>query len=90
VFPLNLYARVRFFAHPAHETAGAARTRHSLLPLFRGDRPFQQSSGKPCREKADAYLLLKFELRSHHVIASDAKQSIYPLAEAWIASLRSQ
>jgi hypothetical protein len=36
--PLNLYARVHFFfAHPAHETAGAARTRHSLLPLLWGE-----------------------------------------------------
>jgi len=33
--PLNLYARVRFFLHNfAHETAGAARTRLSLRPLF--------------------------------------------------------
>jgi len=35
--PLNLYARVRFFSHRfAHETAGAARIRHSLLPPFGG------------------------------------------------------
>jgi hypothetical protein len=53
--PLNLYARVRFsLCTFAHETAGAARTRHSLLPL-RG-RKFLQSSGKSCREKADARL----------------------------------
>jgi len=26
-----------FFVHLAHETAGAARTRHSLLPLFSRD-----------------------------------------------------
>jgi hypothetical protein len=33
--PLNLYARVRFLSCIfAHETAGAARTRLSLLPLF--------------------------------------------------------
>ncbi|HET7160706.1 MAG TPA: hypothetical protein VFI62_17030, partial [Burkholderiales bacterium] len=37
--PLNLYARVRvFYAQIAHETAGAARTRSSLRPLyFKGD-----------------------------------------------------
>ena len=36
--PLNLYARVRIsLCNLAHETAGAARTRHSLLPLF-GER----------------------------------------------------
>jgi hypothetical protein len=35
VFPLNLYAHVRFLLmHNAHETAGAARTRSSLRPLF--------------------------------------------------------
>jgi hypothetical protein len=33
----DLYARVRFFcALVAHETAGAARTRCSLRPLFGG------------------------------------------------------
>jgi hypothetical protein len=38
MLPLNLYARVRFFlCNFAHETAGAARTRSSLRPLyFRG------------------------------------------------------
>jgi len=30
---LYLYARVRIFYHYAHETAGAASTRHSLRPL---------------------------------------------------------
>src|SRR6476659_5465842 len=36
--PLNLYARVRIsLCNLAHETAGAARTRHSLHPLFEGD-----------------------------------------------------
>jgi hypothetical protein len=35
VFTAHLYARVRIFLCAiAHETAGAARTRHSLLPLF--------------------------------------------------------
>ena len=34
MFPLNLYAHVRFLLmHIAHETAGAARTRSSLRPL---------------------------------------------------------
>ena len=31
---LNLYARVRFYRTFAHETAGAASTRHSLRPLL--------------------------------------------------------
>jgi hypothetical protein len=35
VFPLHLYAHVRFLLIPiAHETAGAGRTRSSLRPLF--------------------------------------------------------
>ena len=35
VFPLHLYAHVRFLLLPiAHETSGAARTRLSLRPLF--------------------------------------------------------
>jgi hypothetical protein len=40
--PLNLYARVRFFLCIfAHETAGAACARHSLLPLFWRARSFR-------------------------------------------------
>jgi hypothetical protein len=39
VFPLNLYARVRIsLCINAHETAGAARTRSSLRPLFEKGR----------------------------------------------------
>ena len=35
---LYLYARVRIYLHLAHETAGAASTRHSLLPLVGRER----------------------------------------------------
>jgi hypothetical protein len=36
--PLSLYARARTYFSIAHETAGAACTRHSLHPLiFEGD-----------------------------------------------------
>jgi hypothetical protein len=42
----------------AHETAGAARTRHSLRPLFREGNEFGNSSGKPCREIVDPYSLV--------------------------------
>src|SRR5882762_3053701 len=42
------------FSHSfAHETAGAARTRSSLLPLFSRGRNSLQTSGKPCREMAN-------------------------------------
>jgi hypothetical protein len=47
------------FAQFAHETAGAACTRHSLLPLFlRRDNEFGNNSGKPCREIADPHSLV--------------------------------
>ena len=36
----------------AHETAGAACTRHSLRPLFREGQRIGKSSGKTCRENA--------------------------------------
>ena len=52
--PLNLYARVRFLLPIAHETAGAACIRHSLLPLSSGEN-LRQTSGRSCREIADAY-----------------------------------
>jgi hypothetical protein len=42
--------------HIAHETAGAARIRHSLRPLhFRG-RKDTQTSGTSCRENGDTCL----------------------------------
>jgi hypothetical protein len=52
VFPLNLYAHVRFFdAQFAHETAGAARTRLSPRPLFEEARTKLQNPGEvPSRE----------------------------------------
>jgi len=51
--PLNLYARVRFLSCIfAHETAGAARTRSSLLPLFWRDNVWLQTSGASRRESA--------------------------------------
>jgi len=42
VLRLYLYARVRISLHLAHETAGAASTRHSLLPLVWGIRNFSK------------------------------------------------
>jgi hypothetical protein len=40
------------FVHFAHETAGAARTRLSLRPLFGGQGNFWQNSGVSGREIA--------------------------------------
>src|SRR5437868_12219336 len=56
VLRLYLYARVRTLLHIAHETAGAASTRHSLLPLSFEGKEFQQASGTVRRENADVYL----------------------------------
>jgi hypothetical protein len=62
----------------AHETAGAARIRLSLRPLLaEGKEIFWQTSGAMRGEIAKLSLL---------VIASEAKQSTYPLAAPWIAS----
>src|ERR1700736_2907147 len=52
---LYLYARVRSLHTFAHETAGAASTRHSLRPLFCG-RMILQTSGASRREIAESYL----------------------------------
>jgi hypothetical protein len=60
----------------AHETAGAACTRHSLLPLL-GEKVLKNFGRIAPRER---------EIVST-VIASGAKQSICPRAEMWIASL---
>jgi len=66
----------------ARETAGAARTRLSLRPLFSGGpERTGQTSRETCGEIAKAYPA---------VIASAAKQSSFLAAARWIASLRSQ
>jgi len=54
--PLNLYARVRIpLCNLAHETAGAARTRHSLLPLRWRDSVDANLGRYPRRETAESY-----------------------------------
>ena len=55
--PLNLYASVRLLLPIARETAGAARIRHSLLPLLRDNET--QTSGVSRRENVDVYLLFE-------------------------------
>jgi hypothetical protein len=54
VLQLYLYARVRFFALIAHETAGAASTRHSLRPLLDG-RMILQTSGVAPRDSGATF-----------------------------------
>ena len=60
MFSAALYARVRvFLKHEfAHETAGAARIRHSLLPLFSRDNDMQ-TSGVSRRENVAVYPLVE-------------------------------
>ena len=56
------------FALYAHETAGAARIRHSLLPLLWGDNDMQ-ASGAVRGENAEVWLSnarLRNTLRCHH------------------------
>src|SRR5207244_10405825 len=55
VLRLYLYARVRTSTYIAHETAGAASTRHSLLPLRR-DKVQANLGRKSRREKARSCL----------------------------------
>jgi hypothetical protein len=69
MFSAALYARVRFLYLPfAHGTAGAARIRHSLLPLSSRDDD-TQTSGASRRENADVYLL--FEIRIDRFVVPD-------------------
>src|SRR6478752_5380058 len=61
----------------AHETAGAARIRHSLRPLFgEGERFFPQLGRSAPRERKSISA----------VIASEAKQSMSRHNDRWIAS----
>jgi hypothetical protein len=72
------------FVHTAHETAGAARIRHSLRPLFlRGAPKIKQTSGASRREIA------KLRLPSLRGAKRRSNPSIR-YAAIWIASLRSQ
>src|SRR5579862_7793277 len=79
-----------FFCAVAHETAGAARIRHSLLPLLWRDNE-TQASGRSCRENADAHLLFEQKQNSYTVIARSRCDEAIHLATGsavkWIASL---
>jgi len=88
VFPLNLYARVRFlFVHLAHETAGAASTRHSLLPLISRD-DVMQTSGKECREKENVRLPPPMQLSSPGQAGDDHQEACRIASHAMHSSPR--
>jgi hypothetical protein len=65
LLPLNLYARVRFSLLPiARETAGAARTRHSLLPLIGGSGKLIAKLGRMApRDREVVFADKLFEIR---------------------------
>ncbi|HLZ05075.1 MAG TPA: hypothetical protein VKR55_23350 [Bradyrhizobium sp.] len=54
-----LYARVRTSLAIAHETAGAARTRHSLRPPTAEGEAIWKISRATCGENADLYLFVE-------------------------------
>src|SRR4029078_13472525 len=68
------------FAHFAHETAGAARTRSSLRPLFSRRGIERQASGATAREIAKLYPA---------VIACDKREAFAQGSEATKQSIRS-
>jgi hypothetical protein len=74
-----------FRASFAHETAGAASTRHSLRPLLFGRTTLENLGRIAPRDRGGAFS------GNHDVIASAAKQSIVTShTDRWIASLCSQ
>src|SRR5690349_19833330 len=78
---LYLYARVLFLHTFAHETAGAASTRHSLRPLFLGG-PVINSSGVSRREIAESYSVEAASLRAKRLVrrSSTSEGGINPLS----------
>ena len=67
--PLNLYARVRFLSMPfAHETAGAARTRSSLLPLLSRDAVAAKLGQNHAARMRRRTSCLKFESENSSVV----------------------
>ncbi|MGY3605383.1 MULTISPECIES: hypothetical protein [unclassified Bradyrhizobium] len=71
---------------------GATGTRLSLRPLLIERAETEAKLGHVVLREREltSSRYLKFESEPIPVIASAAKQSIVPLAEKWIASLRSQ
>ena len=90
MFSAALYARVHLFYNFAHETAGAARIRHSLLPhFFEGDNDMK-TSGRSCRENAGPHLYeIRIKMPPRHCERSEAIH-FTKQGKEWIASLRSQ
>ena len=76
MFSAALYARVRNLLPIAHETAGAARIRHSLLPHLRGTTTCKARANRAARMRTCIWCL-RLNPKCIHVIASAAKQSIY-------------
>jgi hypothetical protein len=93
MFSAALYARVRFFSTHLHTRPRVQRASGIPCSLIRG-RNDRQTSGKPCREIADVYLVAGWNQNSLNVIARSPRDEAIHLATdtavKWIASLRSQ
>ena len=93
MFPLNLYARVRFSLCSLHTRPRVQRAPGlpCALCFFLGRHDLAKLGRIASRECGIASsTVFEIELQTLPVIASAAKQSISPLAETWVASLRSQ
>jgi hypothetical protein len=69
--PLNLYARVRFFAQFCTRDRGCSA--HPAFPapfVWEKVEMFGQTSGKPCREMAESYLLVETRIAATHSLSS--------------------
>ena len=62
------------FVHFAHETAGAARIRHSLRPLISRAEQFQQNSGVSRRGNGKSRCRIQFPIALHALDANCRRQ----------------
>src|SRR5882757_8231949 len=93
--PPNLYAHVQHLvATIAHETAGAARTRSSLRPLYFGGKVSSKTSGASRRENAMSCSDLSTSLRGakRRLVRRSSKSEggsnpFFLYAARWVASL---
>ena len=79
--PLPCMLVCALFTTIAHETAGAARIRHSLRPLFsRGRENYLQTSGASCREIAKLRLAVIASEATHNAVVPALSRDPYAAA----------
>src|SRR5439155_8933471 len=71
------------FAQIARETAGAASTRSSLRPLFRGGQTKMQTSGAKRREIAKSYLVSRLHPRRRPCERRDPYAAAVVVSPCW-------